>query len=87
MLLIFSNCIKAQSDVDCLYDSLLYKNGICKKTIDVTYLSLGKNPISPGNENSLQLEKIESSYPYRVYLDRCQNPHEPSLYSEDGETG
>lgn len=46
MLLMFGNHIKAQNDVDCLYDSLRYTNGVCKKTIDATYLSFGKNPIS-----------------------------------------
>ena len=58
MLLFFSNYIKAQSDVDCLYDSLLYKNGVYKKSIDVTYLSFGKNPISSGNDKDDEIRKI-----------------------------
>ncbi len=64
MLLIFSNYIKAQNDVGCLYDSLLYKNGICKKTIDVTYLSSGKNPISPGNDKNDEIRKIVQRISY-----------------------
>ena len=50
MLLIFGNQIKAQSGIDFLYDSLQFTNGVCQKTIDVTYLSVGKNPISHGND-------------------------------------
>ena len=40
MLLIFGNQIKAQSGIDCLYDSLQFTNGVCQKTIDVTDSSL-----------------------------------------------
>ena len=64
MLLMFGNHIKAQNDVDCLYDSLRYTNGVCKKTIDATYLSFGKNPISPGNDKDDEIRKIKQRISY-----------------------
>ena len=64
MLLIFGNQIKAQSGIDCLYDSLQFTNGVCQKTIDVTYLSFGKNPISPGNDKDDAIRKIEEQIKY-----------------------
>ena len=64
MLLMFGNYIKAQNDVDCLYDSLRYTNGVCKKTIDVTYLSFGKNPISQGNDKDDEIRKIKQRISY-----------------------
>ena len=94
MLLIFSNQIKAQSDVDCLYDSLRYTNGVCKKTIDVTYLSYGKNPISPGNDKDDEIRKIKQrisyipnssvhfSYKEKEYYISISNECDMTKYSE-----
>ena len=62
MLLIFGNQIKAQSDVDCLYDSLLYMNGICNKTIVVTYFSVGKNQISTDSDDEIHKIKEKIGY-------------------------
>lgn len=64
MLLIFGNQIKAQSGIDCLYDSLQFTNGVCQKTIDVTYLSFGKNPISPANDKDDDIRKIREQLKY-----------------------
>ena len=64
MLLMFGNHIKAQSDVDRLYDNLQYTNGVCKKTINVTYLSFGKNPISPSNDKDDEIRKIKQRISY-----------------------
>ena len=64
MLLMFGNHIKEQSDVDRLYDNLQYTNGVCKKTINVTYLSFGKNPISPGNDKDDEIRKIKQRISY-----------------------
>ena len=94
MLLIFSNCIKAQCETDCLYDSLQYTNGICEKTIVVTYLSVGKNPISPGNDEEDNMRKIKEqikyiphssvyfSYNEKRYYISISNECDMSQYSE-----
>ena len=64
MLLIFGNQMKAQSGIDFLYDNLQFTNGVCQKTIDVTYLSVGKNPISHGNDKDDAIRKIKEQIKY-----------------------
>ena len=64
LLLIFGNQMKAQSGIDFLYDSLQFTNGVCQKTIDVTYLSYGKNQISPGNDKDDDIRKIREQIKY-----------------------
>ena len=75
MLLIYSNSIKAQCCIDSLYDSLLFTNGICKKTITATYLSCGKNQISSETNDNIrkirkQIKYIPQSSVSFLYKDR-----------------
>ena len=94
ILLIFGNQIKAQNGIDYLYDSLQFTNGVCQKTIDVTYLSYGKNQISPGNDKDDAIRKIEEQikflphnsvhflYKEKEYYISISDEYDLSRYSE-----
>lgn len=62
MLLILGNQIKAQCGKDCLYDSLQYANGICEKTIVVTFLAYGKDPINTVSDDEIRKIKKQIGY-------------------------
>ena len=58
--------LRAQNENDSLYCNLTYSNGICQKTLAVTYLSYGKNPIGYESTDK-EVDKIKEKLKYRPH--------------------
>ena len=58
--------LRAQNANDSLYCDLVYSNGICQKTLAVTYLSYGKNPMGYESTDK-EVAKIKKELKYQPH--------------------